>query len=894
MRNSISNLILNSDFFKLARSSKPEGFNSKIDKIISSHTDSDALRYTNDLDEVLNLIKDDSICEYQDSILKELIESFDSDFVDVDYLGLYLNVTSKEIELLTDNRHGLVNVKTKSRREFISVKESRNLSNINSYLKNTDNRSYYTHRYSIILSGDTYRSIEVFIGDPSHEKNVGRDHLLHNVCISLIPTRFTLFEITLAFWHIKSVLKNNRFYTVMKNATVSRFDVGINLFGFSQLFCFAITADKRVKNGASCPEEGISQTAYLGTTERSNTIHYDKSLKEFSSFLKFHGEKVDGHQVEDLLEEEPEFSKLYSKNPSTTRSEGRQIAHPNPFKLSEISNVRCLLSNIRYIKPSLLKLVPEYLLEKVIEDKNIDNINKVVEWLKNNVSTKESDLYYKFDENKLQKFATKKLDELLDVITAPLKIADDPSNAYNYSDSSAKVRGFLSLAARNRLIENPESITIDDSKITFIEGGAGAGKTALIVGLIEKNGKRYQSKTTVLSFTNASVKDIFESLNRTLSSNKVTVETMSRWCKLFLESNGYIINKLIDNQRSHAIMQKFLDEIMLQGESEEAITGEDVFKVFSYYRNRINPDLEVSIEKVNENLLKHRKVIQKVINRYNRFKKTSKQEDFDGVIEQVALLLENKKVAKKFIGKMEYLFVDEIQDFNATQWDILKKLKKYGVKIVVVGDRAQSIYQWRGAIPAELNDQDLKVYKLRINYRSTQQIVDVTNYVRTRICKTLEPVISRGSDGGVKNGTKPRVHISDDIAEAAAWVKKDIDFRGFKKHECFILCRFRKQMQHFEKIFGKENVGLVSDPVKTFHSSKGLQSKHVYVIDPRFSWMGFTNAQDELCNLYVALSRPMDTLTIVKTNKTVFRKSKPDQKKLNILDKLDETLVEFV
>ncbi|HAK15008.1 MAG TPA: hypothetical protein DCM65_01785, partial [Acinetobacter junii] len=585
---------------------------------------------------------------------------------------------------------------------------------------------------------------------------------------------------------------------------------------------------------------------------------------------------------------------FYAKCPCVTRAEGRHIAHKKLFKINELSNVKCLLANVRYIKPQHLRLVPETLIEKAVSEKSIDNIRSIAKWLIEFGKVKECDLYYCFDPVILQNLASEKLGELVNVILNPEKITSDPSNGINYSELAREAKLILTRTAECRVIENPSDIAIDEKKITFIEGGAGAGKTALIVELIKNNGKAKQSRTTVLSFTNASVKDISQSLNRALSSNQVSVETISRWCKLFLESSGYIINKLIDNQRSYAIMQKFLDKILPQGESEEEITGEDLFKVYSYYRNRSQPDLTVSIKKVNEDLLKHRKVIQKVINRYKQYKKATKQEDFDGVIEQVASLLENKKVAKKFIGKMEYLFVDEIQDFNSTQWDILKKLKKYGVKIVVVGDRAQSIYQWRGAIPDELNDQDLKVYKLRINYRSTQQIVNLTNFIRTKICKTLLEVISRGSDGKIRNGMKPRLYSSDNITEASDWVKKDINAKGIKNRDCFILCRFRKQMQYFEKIFGKGNVGLVSDPVMTFHSSKGLQSKHVYVIDPRFSWMGFTNAQDELCNLYVALSRAMDTLTIVKANKTVFRKSKPDQKKLNILDVFDETLVEFV
>ncbi|NPA22447.1 MAG: ATP-dependent helicase, partial [Candidatus Micrarchaeota archaeon] len=79
--------------------------------------------------------------------------------------------------------------------------------------------------------------------------------------------------------------------------------------------------------------------------------------------------------------------------------------------------------------------------------------------------------------------------------------------------------------------------------------------------------------------------------------------------------------------------------------------------------------------------------------------------------------------------KKEYVMVDEFQDINPIQWKIIKRLGKW---FVVVGDKNQSIYGFRGANPniferfEEEFPDALKIY-LRKNFRSKQEIVDNLN-----------------------------------------------------------------------------------------------------------------------------------------------------------------------
>ncbi len=78
--------------------------------------------------------------------------------------------------------------------------------------------------------------------------------------------------------------------------------------------------------------------------------------------------------------------------------------------------------------------------------------------------------------------------------------------------------------------------------------------------------------------------------------------------------------------------------------------------------------------------------------------------------------------------------VDEYQDTNKLQADIVKGLCQYHNNVMVVGDDSQSIYSFRGANFKNIMDfpslfKDVKIIKLEENYRSTQEILNFTNYI---------------------------------------------------------------------------------------------------------------------------------------------------------------------
>ena len=84
--------------------------------------------------------------------------------------------------------------------------------------------------------------------------------------------------------------------------------------------------------------------------------------------------------------------------------------------------------------------------------------------------------------------------------------------------------------------------------------------------------------------------------------------------------------------------------------------------------------------------------------------------------------------------------VDEYQDTNTLQADIIKLLASEHNNIMAVGDDAQSIYSFRGANYKNILEfpdifPNCKIIKLEQNYRSSKNILNLTNAIISKAKK---------------------------------------------------------------------------------------------------------------------------------------------------------------
>jgi ATP-dependent DNA helicase Rep len=126
----------------------------------------------------------------------------------------------------------------------------------------------------------------------------------------------------------------------------------------------------------------------------------------------------------------------------------------------------------------------------------------------------------------------------------------------------------------------------------------------------------------------------------------------------------------------------------------------------------------------------------RVMRRYEERLAAYQALDFDDLIGlPLKLLATDAEARAKWQGMLRYLLVDEVQDTNATQYELLRLLADPQYPLfTAVGDDDQSIYGWRGATVENLKRlaQDypgLKLIALEQNYRSSGAILRAANAV---------------------------------------------------------------------------------------------------------------------------------------------------------------------
>src|SRR5690606_33475490 len=125
----------------------------------------------------------------------------------------------------------------------------------------------------------------------------------------------------------------------------------------------------------------------------------------------------------------------------------------------------------------------------------------------------------------------------------------------------------------------------------------------------------------------------------------------------------------------------------------------------------------------------------RVWNLYEEALRAADALDFNDLIGvTVRLFREHPDVLQKWQERFSYVLVDEYQDTNQTQYRLLRLLAEPQRNLAVVGDDDQSIYGFRGAdiqniLSFERDFEDATVIRLERNYRSTPNILAVSNFL---------------------------------------------------------------------------------------------------------------------------------------------------------------------
>ncbi len=327
--------------------------------------------------------------------------------------------------------------------------------------------------------------------------------------------------------------------------------------------------------------------------------------------------------------------------------------------------------------------------------------------------------------------------------------------------------------------------TLQKEGAMIVIAGAGSGKTRVltyrIAYLMSKGVDAFNILT--LTFTNKAAREMKDRIAAIVGASEAKNIWMGTFHSVFakilrIESSklGYPSNFTIyDSQDSQRLISSIIKELNLD---KDIYKYKQIHSRISSYKNNLitvkaylqNPELKEA------DTMARRPRLGDIYKEYvDRCFKAGAMDFDDLLLKTNELLTRFPEVLAKYQNKFRYILVDEYQDTNHSQYLIVKALSDKFQNICVVGDDAQSIYAFRGAnINNILNFQkdydNVKVFKLEQNYRSTKTIVNAANSIIDKNQTKLEKIVWTAND----EGGKIKVHRSLNDGDEGRYVASTI------------------------------------------------------------------------------------------------------------------------
>jgi DNA helicase-2/ATP-dependent DNA helicase PcrA len=381
----------------------------------------------------------------------------------------------------------------------------------------------------------------------------------------------------------------------------------------------------------------------------------------------------------------------------------------------------------------------------------------------------------------------------------------------------------------------------------LILAGAGCGKTKTIVAraaYLIANGTP-ANRIQILTFTRRSASEIVERVCMNLgdSAESLRASTFHTWCISLIrsapEAFGCKHYSIIDRDDQEQVF-KLVNKTEKTSQIPNAKT---LCNIYSLARNTLQP-LSVVLLKENPIYFEQKEKIAQIMLAYEAKKRERQYLDYDDILDIVAQTIRTSERVNSWVGSQyDYFLIDEMQDTNPLQWSLLEPLKKR-VTLFCVGDDAQSIYGFRGADFKNVHSfservQGSVILKLEQNYRSTQEILDVSNWLlsESKLNYGKKLVAVRGHGNSL-----PALHTFADEWEEGRWIADDLVKRriaGANWEQHMILVRSGYAARKIEVALLAAEI-----PYKFIGGMKLLESAHIKDVLSALRVIG--NPRDEI------------------------------------------------
>lgn len=371
------------------------------------------------------------------------------------------------------------------------------------------------------------------------------------------------------------------------------------------------------------------------------------------------------------------------------------------------------------------------------------------------------------------------------------------------------------------------------SQHSLVLAGAGCGKTKTIVAraayLIDQGIPANQIQ--ILTFTRRSASEIVARVELALGEQAkgLRASTFHTFCMYLLRRvpKAFGLEQFSIIDRDDQLMMFRL----IRGKDDKKNPNQlpkpqELCDLYSFARNT-RQKLSDALEKQHPEYLAFKDQIAKIMQEYETRKRARSFLDYDDILAIVASALDQSEGLVDYVASIcKHMLVDEMQDTNPLQWALIEPLKDQ-VSLFCVGDDAQSIYGFRGADFENIHYfkervPNAQVFKLEQNYRSTQEILDLSNWLLDQ----SEIQYDKRLDAYRGEGVKPRMHIFPNEFDEAKWIAIDIKERhylqGHNWSDHMVLVRSSFAARHIEAACIAANV-----PYRFIGGMKLLETAHV-------------------------------------------------------------------
>ena len=368
----------------------------------------------------------------------------------------------------------------------------------------------------------------------------------------------------------------------------------------------------------------------------------------------------------------------------------------------------------------------------------------------------------------------------------------------------------------------------------LVTAGAGSGKTRMLTHRIAHMVKEKDinpNHIMAITFTNKAANEMKERLEQMIDNiEDMWICTFHAMCSKILRRHADLLGytksfSIYGDSEKESVIKKLMKARNIDPEEKNSLNHKTFAWHISNAKNNIMSPEEYS-KYIGDP--KKRALITGIFQEYEETLFKANALDFDDLlVKTYALLKKFPDTLEYYQNRFEYIFVDEFQDTNTSQYELVKLLANKYKNIFAVGDEDQCIYSWRGAQVGNVKQFTIdfapcQVFKLEQNYRSTKKIIELANKIIKNNTKRIDKNLWTANDEGKDIELKQTYNDFEEAEFVAEKIIQLVKNDSFDYKDFSILMRTNSLSRKVEEKLLTYNI-----PYKIYGGFKFFERKEV-------------------------------------------------------------------